>query len=101
MILVEKTQRKKREKSNKEVRRKWYKGLLPLYIESGGSEFKLKNSKPSFWRTFTQSDINGEHFYYQQIVKKKAIFQTTFKELMRPFGTWKGILDSVEWLTCN
>lgn len=52
--------------------------------------YKLVKDKISFWRTYNQSETNGETFYYQQIVLKLPIIGTTYEDKMRPFGTYKG-----------
>lgn len=63
---------------------------LPKIVYSGKDEYVLKRGKRLFWRTFNQSEMNGENFYYQQIVLKYPIFNTTFEKLKEPFGTWRG-----------
>lgn len=65
---------------------------LPKTIYCGKVVFNLIKKKPFFWRTFTQNEMNGESFYYQQIVLKKPCFQTTFEKLMQPYHTWKSKL---------
>ncbi|KAG1050278.1 hypothetical protein G6F43_007437 [Rhizopus delemar] len=49
----------------------------------------IKEYKPLFWRTYNQSEMNSESFYYQQIVLKLTIFQTPYKNEMDRFGSYK------------
>jgi len=70
--------------------RDYYPTPLPNYVISDHiAVYKLTMDKPSFWRTFNQSEKNDESFYYQQIVTKKAIFNTTFNDQKDRFFTWK------------
>lgn len=79
--------------SIRNVRRPFYPQPLPEYVKCFRRVvFKLIKDKPAFWRTYNQSEMNGETFYYQQIVLKLPIFQTTYKEEMERFGSYKGIL---------
>lgn len=78
------------EQPNEDVTPPFYNGVLPLYIRAGKIQFVLRVDKPSFWRTFNQSEMNGESFYYQQVVLKKAVFGITFEELRSGFISWKG-----------
>ncbi|CEP10255.1 hypothetical protein, partial, partial [Parasitella parasitica] len=64
-------------------------GTLPKYVASDRIEFVLRVSKEAFWRTYGQSEMSGDSFYYQQIVTKRAIFATTFLEDKGRYMTWK------------
>lgn len=70
-------------------------GRLPKYVASCDVEFVLRLSKEAFWRTYNQSEMNGDSFYYQQIVTKRAIFGATFHEDKERYLTWK---DYYEYL---
>jgi len=73
------------------VQRPFYHSPLPNYVISDNTDvYKLINDKTAFWRTFNQSEKNDESFYYQQIITKKAIFNTTFEQEKNAFVTWKG-----------
>ena len=74
------------------VARDYHPTPLPMYVCCPKLKhvYKLIKDKPRFWRTFNQSEMNGESFYYQQIITKKAIYNTTFDKEMEPFVTWKG-----------
>lgn len=76
--------------NNEDITTDYYPGALPKYVSCGTDEYAIKTSKPLFWRTFNQSEMNGENFYYQQIVLKKAIFNSTFEAEKAGFITWKG-----------
>lgn len=63
---------------------------LPKFIFSGKKTFVLRaRDKVAFWRTFNESEMNGEPFYYQQIVTKKVIYNTTFEKAKGTYHTWK------------
>ncbi|KAL7319922.1 hypothetical protein PS15m_003000 [Mucor circinelloides] len=63
---------------------------LPKYVSSGKSKFVLPTrDKEAFWRTFNQSEMNGESYYYQQIVTKRSIFGRTFEKDRGAYPTWK------------
>lgn len=62
---------------------------LPKTVSSGRVDYVLRSKKRAYWRTFNQSEMNGESYYYQQIVTKKAIFNTTFEEAKGMYHTWK------------
>lgn len=70
--------------------RSFYSGPLPNFVYSRQDLYQLLVEKPFFCRTFNQSEMNGESFYYQQIVMKKAIFNTTFEQEKGPTRSWKG-----------
>ena len=72
------------------VTRKFYPRQLPNFVYSGEALYQLIVEKPFVWRTFNQSEMNGESFYYQQIVIKKAIFETTFEKEKGNARSWKG-----------
>lgn len=75
----------------RDVTRIFYPQSLPEYVTCFRRlTFKLIKDKPLFWRTYNQSEMNGESFYYQQIVLKLPIFQTTYKNEMERFGSYKG-----------
>lgn len=75
----------------RDVTRPFYPQPLPEYVKcSRKLTYKLINDKPLFWRTFNQSEMNGESFYYQQIVLKLPIFHITYQDEMSRFGTFKG-----------
>lgn len=67
----------------------FYGSRLPKYVTSARTTYILRN-KESFWRTFRQSELNGEKYYYQQVVLKKPIFLTTFELEKGPHRTWRG-----------
>lgn len=53
-----------------------------------------------------QSEVNGEKYYYQQIVFNKAIFKTTFIAEKGNYSSWRGnsthiTIASTCRLTCN
>ncbi|CEP08663.1 hypothetical protein, partial, partial [Parasitella parasitica] len=79
------------------INRRFYAGSsLPKYVFSENATFVLRTrDKVAFWRTFNQSEMNGESFYYQQVVTKKAIFNTTFQKAKGNFASWK---DYYEYL---
>lgn len=77
--------------NNVDISTGYYAGPLPKYVSCGSDEYTIKPGKPLFWRTFNQSEMNGENFYYQQIILKKAIFNSTFEKEKSGFVTWKGI----------
>lgn len=67
---------------------------LPLYIFSGKTKYGLRK-KEAFWRTFRQSEVNGEKYYYQQIVLNKAIFKTTFIKAKGSYSSWRGNITHI------
>lgn len=80
-----------RRKNNNSMRvPPFYQGELQMYVSCGSEEFVLKEKKASFWRTYNQSEMNGESFYFQQIVTKRCIFDTTFEKDRGDYRTWKG-----------
>jgi hypothetical protein len=69
---------------------------LPKHVISGKTIFVLRSrDKVAFWRTFNQSEMNGDSFYYQQVVTKKVIYDTTFEKAKGSYHTWK---DYYEYL---
>jgi hypothetical protein len=68
----------------------FFQGKLQKYVSSGSEEYVLRIEKEAFWRTYNQSEMNGESFYYQQIVTKRCIFNTTFEKDRGDYRTWKG-----------
>lgn len=80
---------------NENILREFYSKPLPKYVSSGRNEFVLRSNKEAYWRTFNQSEMNGESYYYQQVVLKKAIFNTTFEESKNIYHSWK---DYYEYL---
>lgn len=75
----------------REVTRPFYSHPLPEYVKCFRRlTYKLIKDKPVFWRTYNQSETNGESFYYQQIVLNLPIFGTTYKNEMERFGSYKG-----------
>lgn len=78
------------------VNRQFYNRHLPKYVDSGKTRFVLRTrDKMAFWRTFNQIEMNGDSFYYQQIVFKKVIFKTTYHNAKGAHPTWK---DYYEYL---
>ena len=76
--------------SNDELQqRPFYDGYLPKIVKSVKTKYVLRK-KECFWRTFNESEFNGERYYYQQIVTKKPIFNNTFEELKGPYRSWRG-----------
>lgn len=73
-----------------DVRRNFYSDPLPNFVYSRRELYQLIIEKPYVCRTFNQSEMNGESFYYQQIVMKKAIFRTTFESEKGLARSWKG-----------
>lgn len=71
--------------------RDFYPSRLPKFIFSKATKYSLR-VKPAFWRVYQQSESNGEKYYYQQIVTKKAIFDITFSEMKGSYPTWRGKL---------
>ncbi|KAG2210441.1 hypothetical protein INT47_002383 [Mucor saturninus] len=67
--------------NNVDISTGYYAGPLPKYVSCGSDENTVKPGKPLFWRTFNQSEMNGEDFYYQQIILEKAIFKSTFEKV--------------------
>lgn len=80
----------RRKNENSMVTPPFYQGMLEKYVGCGAEEFVLKKEKESFWRTFHQSEMNGESFYFQQIITKRSIFQTTFEKDRGDYHSWKG-----------
>ncbi|CEP08961.1 hypothetical protein, partial, partial [Parasitella parasitica] len=72
--------------------RDFYPEPLPLYIRSKNTRYMLRK-KQAFWRTFPQSEVNGEKYYYQQIVLNKAIFGTTFVNSKGRFPSWRDYFE--------
>jgi hypothetical protein len=72
------------------VPRSFYPEPLNQFVNCGDDVYRLIKDKPLFWRTFNQSEMNGESFYYQQIVTKKVIFNTTFEKEKGELRSWKG-----------
>ena len=62
---------------------------LPMFIFSKKTKYVLRK-KQAFWRTFNQSENNGEKYYYQQIVLNKPIFRTTFIAKKGSYASWRG-----------
>lgn len=79
-------------------RRNFYHEELPLFVYSGPTKYKLRH-KESFWRTFNQSELNGEKFYFQQIVIKLPIYNTTFEKLKGEHRTWRGKIYTYIFIT--
>lgn len=71
--------------------RSFYHEELPKYVSSQYTIYVLRH-KEAYWRTFLQSELNGEKYYYQQIVIKKAIYKTTFEKEKGPYRTGRGKL---------
>lgn len=69
--------------------RSFYEKPLQKFVYSGNTTYVLRK-KESFWRTFNQSEVNGESYYYQQIVTKKSIYKNTFEKMKGEHRTWKG-----------
>lgn len=69
--------------------RSFHHETLPLYVCSKSIKYVLRK-KQAFTRTFTQSEVNGEKYYYQQIVLNLAIFGTTFVIKKGTFLSWRG-----------
>ncbi|KAG2191493.1 hypothetical protein INT47_013068 [Mucor saturninus] len=77
------------------VTRSFYYGQQPNFVYSSGDLYQLITDKPFAWRTFNQREMNSQSFYYQQIVTKKPIFNTTFENEKGPIRSWK---DYYEYL---
>lgn len=72
------------------VNRQFYNQHLPKYVRSGKTRFVLRTrDRLAFWRTFNQNEMNGDSFYYQQVVLKKVIFNTTHQNVKGAHQTWK------------
>ncbi|CEP08074.1 hypothetical protein [Parasitella parasitica] len=72
------------------VNRRFYNRDLPKYVRSGETRFVLRTRDiVALWRTFNQSEMNSESFYYQQVVLKKVIFNTPYQESKVTHQTWK------------
>lgn len=78
-----------------DVTRDFYPNPLPNFVYSSRQIYQLIVQKPYVWRTFNQSEMNGESFYYQQVVTKKAIFRTTFEKEKGAMRSWEGKLGNV------
>ncbi|CEP08738.1 hypothetical protein [Parasitella parasitica] len=72
--------------------RDFYPEPLPLYIFSERTRYGLRK-KQAFWRTFPQSEVNGEKYYYQQIVLNKVIFGSTFIIEKGSFPLWRDYFE--------
>ncbi|KAG1048086.1 hypothetical protein G6F43_009501 [Rhizopus delemar] len=77
--------------------RSFHSGPLPLYIYSGKTKYSLRK-KQAFWRTFHQSKVNGEKYYYQQIVFNKAIFRTTFIAEKGNCSSWRDYFERLVFI---
>ncbi|CEP09614.1 hypothetical protein [Parasitella parasitica] len=73
------------------INRRFYSASeLPKFVYSEKLSFILRTrDRVAFWRTYNESEMNGETFYYQQVVTKKAIFGTTFQNAKGAYHTWK------------
>lgn len=72
------------------VNRRFYNQHLPKYVRSGKTKFVLRTrDRVAFWRTFNQNEMNSDSFYYQQVVFKEAIFNTTYQNVKGAHQTWE------------
>ncbi|KAL9538528.1 hypothetical protein PS6_011531 [Mucor atramentarius] len=72
------------------VNRRFYIQHLPKYVRSGKTRFVLRTrDRVAFWRTFSQNEMNSDGFYYQQVVFKEAIFNTTYQNVKGAHQTWE------------